>query len=112
MTESDEFDPSGSPLQDPAHAYVVTNANVAANCRYVRTSHDLQHIIRVEWRTHHPHGDDIAGAAHLGVLMDEAVLTHRARAVEETARHNKPTRPGAVGTAARHLPESSDIKLE
>jgi len=67
MTATDAFDPAGPPLRDPAHAYVVTNAHVAATCSYVRTSHPLQPIIRIEWWTNHPSGEDLA-IAHVGIL--------------------------------------------
>jgi hypothetical protein len=80
MTESNEFDAAGPPLRDPAHAYVVTNAHVAATCSFIRTSHQLQPIIRIESWTNHPGGDDIA-IAHLGILGIDTIalgkIVHR-----------------------------------
>lgn len=66
MTDGDVFDPDSPALDDPVHAYVVTNAHVAATCPFVRTSHSLQPIYRVDSWTNHPDGDDVA-IAHLGI---------------------------------------------
>lgn len=66
MTDSDEFDPNSPPPHDPIHAYVVTNAHVAAECQFARTSHPLRPIIRIDSWTKHPDGDDVA-IAHVGI---------------------------------------------
>lgn len=80
MTAEDEFDPNTPAPRDPAHAYVVTNAHVAATCPYLRTSHPLRPIIRVDSWTNHPDGDDVA-IAHLGIVgfdtMALGKLVHR-----------------------------------
>jgi hypothetical protein len=77
MTESDTFDPTRAPLDDPAHVYVVTNAHVAATCTFVRTTHELQPIFRINKWTNHADGDHVA-VAHMGILGIDTVALGKA----------------------------------
>jgi hypothetical protein len=128
--------PKQPPLTDPAHVYVVTNAHVAARCPYVRTSHELQRIIRVDSWKYHSEGDDLA-IAHLGILGidtialgkvvhrsmfitadsflgnqigpgDQTFMTGRFTGLDERERNEATVRGGTLSMAGRVLVENKE----